>query len=333
MSMKAANLCLVAHKGNPNDPAPELGVSPEMREIQLLLKRLARHDANSLISGESGVGKEYAARYLHKNIEGGNERPFIAVNCATLTDTLLEAELFGHEKGAFTGAVSAHRGIFEQASGGTLFLDEIGEMSPGMQAKLLRAIEERKIQRVGGEIQIPVQVRLICATNCDLKGLVESNSFRKDLFYRVNVVNIAIPPIRERREDISWFAHRFIGEYSQGNGSSHRLSTAGEDYLRGQPWPGNLRELQNTIERACILSEQGTLGPLELGAECEEMLNAEDSVTNNSLKSHLYRYEAEFIHQTLSVHQWRITETAASLGISRKNLWEKMRKYDIQARD
>jgi len=333
MHTTTANLCLIEHKGNPNYPVPELGVSPEMREIQLLLKRLALHDANILISGESGVGKEYAARYLHKNVEGGSDRPFIAVNCATLTDTLLEAELFGHEKGAFTGAVSAHRGIFEQASGGTLFLDEIGEMSPGMQAKLLRAIEECKIKRVGGEVQIPVLVRLICATNCDLKGLVESKSFRKDLFYRINVVNIPIPPIRERREDISWFAHRFIEEYSQGNGSSHKLSTAGEGYLRGLPWPGNLRELQNTIERTCILSEQETLGPLELGAEFEEMLAAEDTAANNSLKSHLQRYEAEFIHQTLSTHQWRITETAASLGISRKNLWEKMRKHGIQARD
>jgi DNA-binding NtrC family response regulator len=328
-----ANFSLVEHKGNPNYPAPELGVSPEMREIQLLLRRLARHDANILLSGESGVGKEYAARYFHRNAEGGNERPFIPVNCAALSDTLLEAELFGHEKGAFTGAATSHRGIFEQAHGGTLFLDEIGEMSPRMQAKLLRAIQERKIQRVGGEVQIPVQVRLICATNCDIKAQVEEKTFREDLFFRINVVNIPIPPIRERQQDIIWFAHRFTEEYSQRNGLSRELSPAGESYLLGMPWPGNLRELQNTIERACILAEQETLGPLELGAEFEGVSSVEEAEANNGLKGYLQQCEAKYIHQALSTHRWRITETAASLGISRKNLWEKMRKHGIQARD
>jgi transcriptional regulator with PAS, ATPase and Fis domain len=297
-----------------------------MREIQRLLLRLAGHPTNILISGESGVGKEYAARYLHRNGAGTQQRPFIAVNCAALTETLLEAELFGHEKGAFTGAVASHRGIFEQAHGGTLFLDEVGEMSPRMQAKLLRAIEERKIRRVGGEAHIPVEVRLLCATNGDLQERVQANSFRGDLFFRINVIDIPIPPLRQRPQDIRWFAHRFIKGYADLHGTPYRLTAHGEGYLLSRPWPGNLRELQNTIERACILSNRQGLGPEELGAEPQETL---PQPPGTGLKAHLEQCEAAFIRDSLQAHDGRISATAESLGISRKNLWEKMRRYGL----
>ena len=189
---------------------PVLGVSTAIRRIEELLPRLAGHSETALITGESGVGKERVAQLLHALHPGSAVRPFVAVNCSALTESLLESELFGHERGAFTGAGRSRRGLFEQAEGGTLFLDEIGDMSPLMQAKLLRAIQERQIMRVGGERAIAVNLRLICATNKDLGKLVERGHFREDLFYRVNVIRLRIPPLRERQDDVLWLARRFL---------------------------------------------------------------------------------------------------------------------------
>jgi len=307
---------------------PVLGVSPVMRNIQETLMRIAKHDAGVVITGESGVGKEYAAQYLHRCGDSGRERPFIAVNCAAMPENLLEAEMFGHEKGAFTGAERRHRGVFERAHGGTLFLDEIGEMSTAMQAKLLRAIQEGIIQRIGSEETIRVDVRLVCATNRDLRKMVSEGGFREDLYYRINVIHVPIPPLRERKEDILWFARRFMADSAHKHSLSRYFTPIAERYLVDRGWPGNLRELRHAIERACILTRQETIGPKELGAtDSEEVeLHASDE---RGLKGCLQEYEENLIREALEAHQWHIVETADSLNISRKNLWEKMRKHGI----
>lgn len=309
---------------------PVLGVSPIMRRIEEMVRRVADHRASVLITGESGVGKEYAALYLHQCGARVGEKPFVAVNCAAVQENLLEAELFGHEKGAFTGAVRTHRGVFERAHEGTLFLDEVGEMAPAMQVKLLRAIQERVVQRVGGEQAISLDVRLVCATNHDLKNMVNVGRFREDLFYRINVIHLHIPPLRERKEDIIWFAHRFVDEHAHQNSVRRYLSPAAEHYLLGQPWLGNLRELQHSIERACILAEREMLGPQELQGAVDNGAEPPDETRGEDLKTYLGEFERQLIQQTLQAHQWRIAETAASLKISRKNLWEKIKKFNLR---
>lgn len=307
---------------------PVLGISPVMRNIQQTLMQIAQHDAGVVITGESGVGKEYAAQYLHRCVDSGRERPFIAVNCAALPENLVEAEMFGYEKGAFTGAERRHRGVFERAHGGTLFLDEIGEMSGSMQAKLLRAIQEGIIHRIGSEETVRVDVRLVCATNRDLRKMVSEGGFREDLYYRINVIHVPIPPLRERKEDILWFARRFLADSAHKHSLSRYFTPIAERYLVDRSWPGNLRELRHAIERACILTRQETIGPKELGAtDSEEVeLHASDE---RDLKGCLQEYEENLIREALAAHRWHIVETADSLNISRKNLWEKMRKHGI----
>lgn len=308
-------------------PQPVLGISSIMRDVEHLLCRVSQHNANILITGQSGVGKEYAARYLHACADPGESQTFLALNCAAVQENLLESELFGHEKGAFTSAMRLHRGVFERAHGGTLLLDEVGEMSLAMQAKLLRAIQEQEIQRVGSEEAVSVSVRLICVTNRDLKAMVSDGSFREDLFYRINVINIHIPSLAERKEDIIWFARRFIEEFGTKYNVRRYLLPAGEQYLMQQAWPGNLRELHHVIERACILAEREILGPNELGAEASE--RPHDMSNSIELKSYLQQCERDHLLARLHAHDWQIQETANSLGISRKSLWEKMRKYEI----
>lgn len=326
---KLRTLCPVLFGGTPGAcPEPVLGVSPAMRRVEEIIRRVASHRASVLLTGESGVGKEHAALYLHHCADSRGEKPFVPVNCAAVHENLLEAELFGHEKGAFTGAVRTHRGVFERAHGGTLFLDEISEMAPAMQAKLLRAIQEGAVQRVGGEETILADVRLVCATNHDLKKMIEDGEFREDLFYRINVINVHIPPLRERKEDILWFARRFVEDYVRANAVQRYLLPVVEQYLLKQPWPGNLREVQHTIERACILADQEMLGLPELLAALSDEKRP-DTLETEDLKSYLEQCECRLIQQTLDTHQWRITETAASLGISRKNLWEKIKKFQL----
>lgn len=306
---------------------PELGISPAMRRIEEILREVAGHKASVLITGESGVGKEYAARYVHQSDRSRQDRPFIAINCAALPEELLEAELFGYEKGAFTGATRSRAGVFRKADKGTLFLDEVGEMSAAMQAKLLRAIQEGTIQPLGSDDTEKVDVRLICATNRDLKKSVRTGEFREDLFYRINVIHVEIPPLRKREEDIIWFARLFVEEYSRQHSVHRFLPAISQRYLKAQPWPGNIRELHHFIERACILAQQEILGPRELGLLQEEESPEEEAM---SLKLHMEKCEARMIRETLNAHQWKISETAASLGISRKNLWEKMKRYCIE---
>lgn len=309
--------------------APVLGVSATMRRIEELLPRLASHGETVLITGESGVGKERVAQLLHTLHPGSAGRPFVAVNCSALSESLLESELFGHERGSFTGAARSRRGLFEQAEGGTLFLDEIGDMSPLMQAKLLRAIQERQITRVGGERAIAVNLRLICATNKDLGKLVEQGHFREDLFYRINVIRLRIPPLRERQDDVLWLARRFLVECAGASAQSRRMSPQAESALLRYHWPGNVRELKHAVERACILALAPLIQPWDL-FQSDGLQDQTDYPTpDTTLAAYLRDCEREFILRALEEHQWRVTETADALGISRKNLWEKLRKLGI----
>ncbi|CAG0982129.1 Transcriptional regulatory protein ZraR [Myxococcaceae bacterium] len=306
---------------------PTLGVSSAMRAIEAMLPKIANSAGTVLITGESGVGKEEVARALHRARDAEGTRPFVAVNCGALTETLLEAELFGHVKGSFTGAARDRKGVFEQAHGGTLFLDEIGDMSPAMQVKLLRAIQERQIVRVGGDMPIPVDIRLVCATHHDLKKMVEAGEFREDLYYRIHVIHLHIPPLRERKEDILWLTDRLLARCAtESGGVVRRLHRNAEKPMLDYPWPGNIRQLKHVLERACILSTQPVLTPELLFGELPVPL---DDEVAESLSDHLHACERRYIESALRANRWRMAETAAALGISRKNLWEKMKKLGI----
>ncbi len=304
---------------------PVLGISAAMRSIEQTLCRLSGHGTTVLITGESGVGKEHAARFLHHCANNDTDKPFVGVNCGAIAEGLMEAELFGHEKGAFTGALCTKIGVFEQAEGGTLFLDEIGEMPANMQVRLLRVIQERQVVRVGGEKPVSLNIRLICATNRDLKQMVAEGSFREDLYYRINVVHVNVPPLRERREDILWFTRIFLDELDPQ--SEHYLLPSAEERLLHHDWPGNLRELHHCIERACILSSKSYIDDSILTEVISDTLSTE--TTGNDLKDRLNHYEHQLITEALKRHEYQMHETADELGISRKNLWEKMKKYNI----
>jgi transcriptional regulator with PAS, ATPase and Fis domain len=282
-----------------------------------------------LISGESGVGKEVLARHLHALASAQRAGPFVAVNCGAVPEALLEAAFFGHERGAFTGADRMKRGHFEQAQGGTLFLDEIGELSRAMQAKLLRAIQERTIQRLGSEAATPVDARVICATNRDLRAEVAAGRFREDLYYRVNVIELHIPPLRERTDDVLWLARRLLEEQASRLGEPPRtLGAAARARLLAHHWPGNVRELQNRIERACVLSARPILEPQDLFTEPTGS-NDDPGSALPTLDRFVAGAEAEYISAVLARFNGRIGASAAALGISRKTLWEKMRRHGL----
>jgi DNA-binding NtrC family response regulator len=303
-----------------------LGISPAMRALDELLPRLAQSQASVLITGDSGVGKERVAQKLHR-LQGAS-RPFVAANCGAFTESLLEAELFGHEKGAFTGALRAKRGLFEQAEGGTLFLDEIGDMPPQMQIKVLRAIQEHQVTRLGGESPIAVDFRLVAATNQDLKARVEQGLFREDLYYRVNVIQIRVPPLHERREDILWLAARFLDQSARrGDERCLVLAPAAERALLDHPWPGNVRELKHLLERARVLATGPVLTPELLFGDTAPN---DTAPPRDTLGDYLAGHEREYILRALASQNWQIQETANLLGISRKNLWEKMKRLDIR---
>jgi DNA-binding NtrC family response regulator len=333
---KARLLCPL-RMGNISDGsnlANVLGVSPTMRNIEQSIPRLARLANTILVTGESGVGKEHVAQLIHRHARNSLDAPFVAISGGAITESLLESELFGHEKGSFTGAAKARKGVFEQAHGGTLFLDEVGEMSLGMQVKLLRVIQERTIVRVGGETPIPVDVRLICATNRDLKKMVEEATFREDLYYRIHVIRLRIPPLRERKEDVLWFANLFLKQCAQLSKETHLMSPAAEKALLDYDWPGNLRELKHSVERACILSHNQLLeSDAFFDDGCMSSTLPMDAIEmpapDGTLASHLRECERKFVLQSLEHNQWHFGVTATALGISRKNLWEKMKKLDI----
>jgi DNA-binding NtrC family response regulator len=315
-------------------PAVPLGVSAEMKAIEAALPRLASATSTVLITGESGVGKEYVARALHRAGDAEGEQPFVPVNCGAIPETLIEAELFGHEKGAFTGALRTKRGLFEQAHGGTLFLDEIGDMPLPMQVKLLRAIQERCITRIGSEKAIPVSVRLVCATHRDLPRMVAEGEFREDLYYRINVLAVQVPPLRDRTDDILWHARAFLRDYASKGNRRFDLAQRTEQAMLGYPWPGNIRELRNTLERACVFAPSPVLTPEFLfGDAWRSVLRHPSGRAEETLAAYIATCERQYIGRVLAENDGRIADSAAALGISRKTLWEKMRKLGLGSSD
>jgi len=303
-----------------------LGLSPAMQRLAAKLPAIALHQETPvLIVGESGSGKEVIARRLHDL--AGSDQPFVAVNCAAVPENLIEAELFGHEKGAFTGAGRSRKGLFEQADGGLLFLDEIGDMPLPMQAKLLRAIQERVITRVGADEPVSVRFRLVCATHQDLAQFVREGRFREDLYYRINVIQLLVPSLRERPEDILWLAERFVAKHAEAYPTERkRLGGLAREALLAYPWPGNVRELKHAIERACIMAP----GPIIEAPDLLPEGHSEARPADVSLEAAREANEREHICRTLKAHGWRMAETAKTLGVSRKTLWQKMKRLDIQ---
>ncbi len=303
-----------------------LGKSSAMRKIERLVARLGESDSTVLLTGESGVGKEVVATLIHSNSLRAQE-PMVKVNCAALSSSLIESELFGHEKGAFTGATHRRIGRFEQAQGGTIFLDEIAEVSPDIQVKMLRVLQEREIERVGGVESIPLNVRVIAATQAVLEESIKKNQFRSDLYWRLNVIHVDIPPLRKRLEDIVYLARLFVSELIKNTGSRVKgLSREAELQLQSMSFPGNVRELKNIIERAVALCDAPWIG-------ASDLLTFDSTPTEFStatLRQSIEEAERSAINAALADNSGKINQTADSLGISRKNLWEKMKRYGIE---
>ena len=311
-----------------------LGISPSMRALAGAGPRIAERAQTVLFTGESGVGKEIVARFLHSLSEPQRSGAFVAVNCGAIPDTLLEVEFFGHERGAFTGAERAKKGYLEQADGGTLFLDEIGDLPQGLQVKLLRVIQERKVQRVGSETSIPVDIRVYCATNRDLVAMVREGRFRDDLYYRINVVHLKVAALRDRPDDVLWLAYKFLEEQAARLRESPRLLSLGaQSALVSHAWPGNIRELRNRIERACVMSISAALTASDLFEDSGPELSDEASTAMPSLEAFVADVERTYIGSVLRRFDGRIGAAAAALKISRKTLWEKMRRYGMRGSD
>lgn len=307
-----------------------VGESRPMQEVYNFISKVAATDSTVMILGESGTGKELAARAIHKN-SARNARPLVAINCATLTDTLLESELFGHEKGAFTGAIAQKKGRLEMAEGGTVFLDEVGELAPSLQAKLLRVLQEREFERIGGTRPIKVNIRIIAATNRNLREAIHDGSFRQDLFYRLFVVSVVMPPLRERGGDIGLLANYFVSKYS------HRckrrvkgISPAAREYLTSYDWPGNVRELENAIERAVVLGGTETIIPEDLP---EDMLESKPSVYASATNLHdvVRETKKQLVLKTIEQAKGNHVEAARALGIHPNNLYRLMRNLGLKA--
>lgn len=312
-----------------------LGESHQIKEILTLIGIIGPTDSRVLITGESGVGKELVARAIHKGSKRADKQ-IVEVNCAAIPHDLIESELFGHEKGSFTGATAQRIGKFEQADGGTIFLDEIGDMSLAAQAKVLRVLEEGKIERVGGNRLISVDVREIAATNKNLLEEIKKGSFREDLYHRLNVIPIHVPPLRERREDIPILAQAFIEDICKRNGfAPKKISERALDYLKGFGWSGNVRELRNIVERLVIMSTGDTVEVDALGTISSIKGSIVDDIvsTSRNFQEFKDRSEALFIKRQLDLHKWNISKTAEALDIERSHLYSKMKKYGLERED
>jgi DNA-binding NtrC family response regulator len=309
-----------------------LGFSPEMRRIEAMLRRIAGRSLPVLITGETGTGKEVCARFLHQISRAAHE-PFMAVNCAAIPAELLESEVFGHERGAFSGAHQRHLGYAERAKSGTLFLDEIAAMPLALQSKLLRVLEERSFHRVGGELAIPLRARVVCATSEDLSEQVRRVRFREDLFYRINTVTIEIPPLRERPSDIPWLlAHYFALSAREGGEALRGISSIAEEAAADHAWRGNVRELRNRVERAVALATGPWLMPADLFPELRDKLV--DAVAMNlPLAAVRDAAERRQIALVLKETGGQMAATARRLGVSRTTLWEKMRRFGLSPND
>ncbi len=309
---------------------PIIGTSPPIQEILTKIRQVAPTNGRVLITGESGTGKELVAYAIHQ-FSPRHKAAFVKVNCAAIPQDLIESELFGHERGAFTGASTRRLGKFEQADGGTIFLDEIGDMSPSTQAKVLRVLEEQEFERVGGGQTIHVDVRIISATNKDLQEEIQSDNFREDLYYRLNVVPLHMLPLRERVADlpvlVDHFLSRFCGENQKPNLTIHENALK---ILNRYSWPGNVRELRNMVERLVILCPRETIEVDDLPPELNRSGDPSQIDTDTPLREAKSEFEHHFIRNCLETNDWNITETARQLGIERTNLHRKMRQYDIK---
>ena len=305
-----------------------IGDSKAMAQIYGLIKQVAPSDSTVLILGESGTGKELVASSIHAHSSRAN-KPFVRINCAAIPEGLMESELFGHEKGAFTGAHARKLGKFEMADGGTMLLDEIGELPLPLQAKLLRVLQESMYERVGGTGPISIDVRIICATSKDLEKAAENGSFRQDLFYRLNVIPIQMPPLRDRKEDIPALTKHFLHEFSIKRGVSMEISPEAMHCLIDYDYPGNVRELKNIIERASVLAPAPVIRPDDLPADLLEVNGFKDPGESFVISEAVARTEKQLLVKALARTQGKKGEAADLLGISRKNLWEKMKLYGV----
>jgi two-component system nitrogen regulation response regulator NtrX len=307
-----------------------IGESPAIRSLRAQIALAAPSNGRVLIQGENGSGKELVARAIHAQ-SARHEQPFVEVNCAAIPETLIESELFGHERGAFTGAVARRRGRFELADRGTLFLDEIGDMSLQTQAKVLRVLEEQAFERVGGRDLIKVDVRVIAASNQELSTLIAAGRFREDLYYRLNVIPIEVPPLRARREDVPLLAEHFIRVFCAENGKRLKaISGEALAYFLAYDWPGNVRELRNMVERLVIMAPRDTIGVDDLPAPLRpKAVPSTSEPRDGTLREAREHFERAFILSELRANDWNMTRTAERLGIERSHLYRKIKAYGI----
>jgi two-component system response regulator AtoC len=313
-----------------------IGKTPAMMEVYKTVARVAPTKSTVLVLGESGTGKEMIARAIHEHSPRAN-RSFVAVDCGALTETILESELFGHVRGAFTGAVADKKGVFEEAQGGTCFLDEVGGISANLQARLLRVLQEHEIRRVGGKEWIPVDVRVVAATNYNLANAVKHGDFRQDLYYRLNVVTINLPPLRERKDDIPLLAQHFLSLYSEENGKAiSAISEKAMELLLSYPWPGNIRELENAIEQAVALSYQPVLMPEDLPPDVRDQEaprfpspGSEEGQFLFSDTPSLEEVKKRYVLRVLKSTQGNVSATARILNVDRRSLYRMLARYNI----
>ena len=306
-----------------------VGHGSATQNLYQLIEKVAPSDSSILIIGESGTGKELVAKEIHK-YSLRKDQAFVAINCGALVETLLEDELFGHEKGAFTGAQRLKKGRFELADAGTLFLDEIAEMPVNLQVKLLRVLQENCLERVGGTSRVDIDVRIIAATNKDLNQLMQHGQFREDLYYRLNVITIEVPPLRDRKEDIALISEHFLARCNEKLAKEVRFDQDALAYLQAFSWPGNVRQLQNVIERGVVLAEGEWFTTRELPPEiCKQLNLSQEPQQATNIVQQLECIEKEAIRHVLEKHDWNQTRAALELGIGRTALQYKMKKYEI----
>jgi two-component system, NtrC family, response regulator PilR len=316
----------------PEGDLPLVGSSLALARVKERIERVARATASVLVRGETGTGKELVARRIHQ-LSGRAERPFVAMNCGAVPEGLMESELFGHEKGGFTGADKRRLGKFELADGGSLFLDELGELAPTLQTKLLRVLQERSFERVGGTTTVRVDVRVIAATNRDLEAAIREQNFREDLYYRLNVVTIDVPPLRERPEDIPALVDLFLARYGRrADGTTVRVSPEAQGALRAHAWPGNVRQLENAIQRGTILCDGDEIGVEDVSLELSEAVpSAAESSSGLDLRQALAQVECDLLGRALRLHHGNLSAAGRALGIDRNLLRYKLRKHGLRA--
>lgn len=312
-----------------NEPLVSTSSSPKMRQVEHVIEKVAATDLSVLLSGESGVGKEVLARHIHDN-SLRKDGPFVAINCQAFPENLLEAELFGYEKGAFTGAVGRRIGRFEEAQGGTFFLDEALELSPAIQVKLLRVLENRSIERLGSNKSIDIDIRLISATNKKYAEEIAEKRFRQDLLFRINAVNIQIPPLRERREDLDMFISYFIARFSRKyNRTVTSIGDDVSDFLKAYPFPGNVRELSNMIEKLVVFSQDGRI-ELDESVIPADYAAPSAGIDSRSLRELRKETEKSYIEKVLTHYNYDIGEAAGHLGITKRHLFNKISEFGLK---